>query len=215
MPRKPPAEPIDHHYNIPKLNRAFFAAGALLTAVFVWMVIADYKRDWKSIQQTFLRLDRAKTLEAVQTAREKAFGEERDKLRGELVQARNEMRARKHDCKVERPFEGARPEDLPGRPGRQVPEGVLRRGALLLRGRPGQPPEVGAKIAARGREDRETDGRRESAPGATEEGRGGNQSGDPAHHRPARRGADRDREADRRVPPRPAEGREPETGHAL
>jgi len=93
MPRKPPAEPIDHHYNIPKLNRAFFAAGALLTAVFVWMVIADYKRDWKSIQQTFLRLDRAKTLEAVQTAREKAFGEERDKLRGELVQARNEMRA--------------------------------------------------------------------------------------------------------------------------
>ncbi len=93
MPRKPPAEPIDHHYNIPRLNRAFFAAGALLTAVFLWMVVADYKRDWKSIQQTFLRLDRDKTLEAVQTAREKAFGEERDKLRGELAEARNEMKA--------------------------------------------------------------------------------------------------------------------------
>jgi mono/diheme cytochrome c family protein len=93
MPRKPPAEPIDHHYNIPKLNRAFFAAGALLTAVFVWMVIADYKRDWKSFQQTFLRLDRDKTLEAVQAARAKAFGEERDKLRGQLVEARNEVRA--------------------------------------------------------------------------------------------------------------------------
>ena len=35
MPRKPPAEPIDHHYNIPRLNRAFFGAGALLTAVFL------------------------------------------------------------------------------------------------------------------------------------------------------------------------------------
>ena len=93
MPRKPPAEPIDHHYNIPKLNRAFFGAAALLTAVFLWMVVADYKRDWKSIQQTFLRLDRDKTLEAVQAAREKAFGQERDRLRGELVQARNDVKA--------------------------------------------------------------------------------------------------------------------------
>src|SRR6185369_10227865 len=74
MPRKPPAEPIDHHYNIPKLNRAFFAAGALLTAVFLLMVVADYKRDWKSIQQTFLR-------------------QERDKLRGQLVAARNDIRS--------------------------------------------------------------------------------------------------------------------------
>jgi mono/diheme cytochrome c family protein len=93
MPRKPPAEPIDHHYNIPKLNRAFFAAGALLTAVFVLMIVADYKRDWKGIQQTFLRLDRDKTREAEQAARAKAFGEERDKLRGQLVDARNDIRA--------------------------------------------------------------------------------------------------------------------------
>jgi cbb3-type cytochrome oxidase cytochrome c subunit len=94
MPRKPPAEPIDHHYNIPKLNRAFFGAAALLTAVFLWMVAADYKRDWKSIQQTFLRLDRDKTLEASQAAREKAYGQERDKLRADLVSARNDVRAR-------------------------------------------------------------------------------------------------------------------------
>src|SRR5512135_1410742 len=93
MPRKPPAEPIDHHYNIPKLNRAFFGSAAVLTAVFLWMVFADYKRDWKSIQQTFLRLDRDKTLEAVQAAREKAYGEERDKLRAQLVAARNDMKA--------------------------------------------------------------------------------------------------------------------------
>src|SRR6185437_1969864 len=55
--------------------------------------VADYKRDWKAIQQTFLRLDRDKTREAVQTARVKAFGEERDKLRAQVVEARNEMRA--------------------------------------------------------------------------------------------------------------------------
>src|SRR5215472_12846710 len=64
MPRKPPAEPIDHHYNISRLNRVFFVSGAILTATFIWMVIADYSRDWKGIQRTFLRLDRDKTLEA-------------------------------------------------------------------------------------------------------------------------------------------------------
>ena len=58
MPRKPPAEPIDHHYDIPRLNRAFTWTGAILTAVFIWMVIADYQRDWKTIQRTFMRLDR-------------------------------------------------------------------------------------------------------------------------------------------------------------
>jgi mono/diheme cytochrome c family protein len=92
MPRKPPAEPIDHHYNIPRLNRVFFWTAGILTAVFLWMVVADYQRDWKSIQQTFLRLDRDKTMEAVETAREKAYGEERDKLRAQLVEARNEIR---------------------------------------------------------------------------------------------------------------------------
>ena len=54
MPRKPPAEPIDHHYNIPRLNRAFFWGGIALAAVFIWMVIADYDRDWKNIQRTFM-----------------------------------------------------------------------------------------------------------------------------------------------------------------
>src|SRR5215472_7931049 len=87
MPRKPPAEPIDHHYNISKLNRVFFVSGAILTATFIWMVIADYSRDWKGIQRTFLRLDRDKTLEAQKAAREKAYGAERDRLRQDLQAA--------------------------------------------------------------------------------------------------------------------------------
>src|SRR5260370_22241992 len=75
MPRKPPAEPIDHHYDIPKLNRVFLAVGVVMTVVFVWMVWADYKRDWKFFQKTFLRLDRDMTREAAPSAREKAYGE--------------------------------------------------------------------------------------------------------------------------------------------
>lgn len=91
MPRKPPAEPIDHHYNIPRLNRVFFGTAAILTAVFIWMVVADYDRDWKAVQRIFLRLDRDKTLEAARAAREKAYGEERARLRTELAAARGEV----------------------------------------------------------------------------------------------------------------------------
>ncbi len=93
MPRKPPAEPIDHHYNIPKLNRVFLAVGVVMTVVFAWMIWADYKRDWKSFQKTFLRLDRDLTRQAAQTAREKAYGEARDRLRTQLAGAREEIAA--------------------------------------------------------------------------------------------------------------------------
>ncbi|MDQ6894532.1 MAG: c-type cytochrome [Acidobacteriota bacterium] len=91
MPRKAPAEPIDHHYNISRLNRAFLGVGALLAIVFVWMVIADYSRGWKTLQRTFMRLDAKKTREATAVAREKAYGEEREKLRAELASAQEEV----------------------------------------------------------------------------------------------------------------------------
>ena len=35
MPRKPPAEPIDHHYDIARLNRVFTWTAVLLTVIFV------------------------------------------------------------------------------------------------------------------------------------------------------------------------------------
>src|ERR1700747_1072801 len=91
MPRKPPAEPIDHHYNIPRLNRVFFGSALVRTAIFIEMVVADYSRDWKVFQRTFLRLDRDKTLELEAAAREKAYGEERDRLRTQLVAARQKI----------------------------------------------------------------------------------------------------------------------------
>jgi mono/diheme cytochrome c family protein len=91
MPRTPPAEPIDHHYNIPRLNRAFWWTGLTLTVVFVVMIIADYTRDWKTIQRTFMRLDAKMTREAGLAARAKALDEEHGKLLGELEAARVEV----------------------------------------------------------------------------------------------------------------------------
>ncbi|HYB53518.1 MAG TPA: c-type cytochrome, partial [Thermoanaerobaculia bacterium] len=93
MARKPPAEPIDHHYDIPKLNRVFFATGIALAAIFIWMVWADYNRDWKTIQRIFFRMDARKTREAALAAREKAYGEERDKLLAQFREGRAEVAA--------------------------------------------------------------------------------------------------------------------------
>ena len=91
MPRKAPAEPIDHHYNIPRLNRAFFWGGIALAAVFIWMVIADYDRDWKNIQRTFMRLDRRMTRDAALEARRKALDADHGRLVGELRASRVEI----------------------------------------------------------------------------------------------------------------------------
>jgi len=91
MPRKPPAEPIDHHYNIPRLNRAFFWGGIALAAVFIWIVIADYSRDWKTIQRAFMRLDREETRKSALEARQKALDAEHTRLIGELQTARAEI----------------------------------------------------------------------------------------------------------------------------
>ena len=95
MPRKPPAEPIDHHYNIPRLNRSFFWNGLILTVVFVVMIIADYSRDWKTIQRTFMRLDAKLTREAALAARAKAIDEQHRKLIAELNVARSQVKAQR------------------------------------------------------------------------------------------------------------------------
>jgi mono/diheme cytochrome c family protein len=93
MPRRPPAEPIDHHYNIPRLNRVFTWTAVLLTVIFVGMVWADYQRDWKTLQRVFVRLDATKTRDMAIQAREKAYGEERDKLLEQLRAGRQEVAA--------------------------------------------------------------------------------------------------------------------------
>ncbi|HTR01582.1 MAG TPA: c-type cytochrome [Thermoanaerobaculia bacterium] len=99
MPRRPPAEPIDHHYDIPRLNRAFWWAGAALTVAFLVMIVADYQRDWKTFQRVFLRLDAKLTRESALQARQKALDDEHSKLIGELRQARGEVATHKESLR--------------------------------------------------------------------------------------------------------------------
>jgi cytochrome c2 len=96
MPRKPPAEPIDHHYDIGKLTRVFALSGLILLVTSVAMIWTDYAsgwsytRSWKGYQLRFLQWDRYKTQKDVAAAREKVSREEYAAAQADLRQAEAE-----------------------------------------------------------------------------------------------------------------------------
>jgi hypothetical protein len=67
MPGKPPAEPIDHHANIPRPTVS--STGGVLTFVFILTIVYDYSRDWKTIQRTFMRARPSSTRQQALAAR--------------------------------------------------------------------------------------------------------------------------------------------------
>ena len=90
MPRKPPAEPIDHHYNIPRLTRVFFLSSIIVLVASLAMIWTDYfsgfdyRMSWKDYQLKFLRYDREKTKRDLSAAKEKVSQVEYDAARSEL-----------------------------------------------------------------------------------------------------------------------------------
>jgi mono/diheme cytochrome c family protein len=88
MPRKPPEEPIDHHYNISRLTKVFAVAGLLLLVTSLAMVASDYIRGWKGYQARFFRWDRFKTARDARAAEEKVSREAYQELEAELGRAR-------------------------------------------------------------------------------------------------------------------------------
>jgi len=82
MPRRPPAEPIDHHYNIGRLTRVFALSGLIALVCSVAMIWTDYAsgwsftKSWKGYQLRFLQWDRFKTKQDLEAAREKVSREE-------------------------------------------------------------------------------------------------------------------------------------------
>src|SRR5712692_5563828 len=71
MPKAPPPEPIDHHYDIGKLTKVFAIVSILCLPAFGWMTWQDYGRDWKSWQKRFVGNDRRRTRDALRAAAEK------------------------------------------------------------------------------------------------------------------------------------------------
>jgi mono/diheme cytochrome c family protein len=68
MARRPPPEPIDHHYDIAKLTKVFAITCLISIPALAWMTWQDYGRDWKRWQKEFIRYDRLRTKAALQAA---------------------------------------------------------------------------------------------------------------------------------------------------
>jgi len=97
MPRKPPAEPIDHHYNIARLTRVFALSGLIVLVTSLAMIWTDYAsgwsftKSWKGYQLRFLQWDRFKTKQDLAAAREKVSLDDYHAAEGQLHQAQAEQ----------------------------------------------------------------------------------------------------------------------------
>src|SRR5512143_2618860 len=95
MARKPPPEPIDHHYDIPKLTKVFGIVCLVAIPVLGWMTWQDYGRDWKHWQKEFIRYDRARTRAALETAASKIDAQKEEQYLQQRRDGAREIRRHK------------------------------------------------------------------------------------------------------------------------
>src|SRR5205823_14805532 len=93
-----PKRDIDHAYDINRLNMFFALSSIVLFVFFVWMMWADFHRDWKYYQAQFRKIDRAKT----EQAKEEEIGDlqnnaEYQGVREQLKAAEQEKAQREKD----------------------------------------------------------------------------------------------------------------------
>src|SRR5215468_11261752 len=98
MARKPPPEPIDHHYDIHKLTKVFGIVCLISIPVLAWMTWQDYGRSWKHWQKEFIRYDRLRTKEAlaaaagkIDAAKEEQYLEQKREGARQIRQHRNAL----------------------------------------------------------------------------------------------------------------------------
>ncbi len=200
MPRKPPAEPIDHHYNIseiePRLLRVCASADGGLSGDGGGRLLPRLEGVPANVSAARPRQDARR---GAGRARKGVRRGARKAAHAAHGRAGQHPGARALAVPAPPPPGRLEPEDLRRRPDREVPEGLLRRRALQVRERPGQQPQVSAQVAPRRGRSAQTAGRRKPAAGDPEEGRDGHQRRDPAHHRPPRRSPGLHRQALRRL----------------
>ena len=216
MPRKPPAEPIDHHYDIPRLNRAFTWTAVVLAVVFIWMVIADYSPGLED-HPAHLHAARPEDLtkKAALAAHQKAIDKEHTRLVADLRASRAEIA--QQAGKPERPRRSSRtstPQSYP--PTRQAssPRPPSTRPSTSTRMRSRTSPSGGrGQEGARRRSARSS--RREPPAREAQAAGGGGQTEIDLINARQERHREHDREADRRVPADAIQVGRSEAGRAL
>jgi cytochrome c551/c552 len=86
-----------HAYFIPRLNIVFGVSAIALFLTTIWMVWADYSREWKAFQRQFFQLERETTQRQIGEAEERVNRRELERVEGELQAATQELEARQQE----------------------------------------------------------------------------------------------------------------------
>ena len=80
-----------HAYDISGLNVIFGISSVLLFATTLWMIWADYSREWKGYQRQFSQMERETTSQQIQDADAAVNQRELQRVQGELAAATQEL----------------------------------------------------------------------------------------------------------------------------
>jgi cytochrome c551/c552 len=92
----PKPEP-GHAYFIPRLNVIFGVSAVALFLTTLWMVWADYSREWKAFQRQFFQLERETTEKQIADAEKRVNQRDLERVEGELTAATQELDARQQE----------------------------------------------------------------------------------------------------------------------
>ena len=93
-----------HAYFIPRLNVIFGVSSIALFLTTIWMVWADYSREWKAFQRQFFQLERETTERQIADADKRVNQRDLGRVEADLQAAIEELAAREEEI---RQLEGA------------------------------------------------------------------------------------------------------------
>jgi len=88
-----------HAYFIPRLNVIFGVSAILLFLTTIWMVWADYSREWKAFQRQFFQLERETTARQIGEADKRVNQRELQRVTTELEAATQELAAKEQEIR--------------------------------------------------------------------------------------------------------------------
>lgn len=82
-----PREPIDHAFNMKRLNAWFGVSSVLMFLIFVAAVFVDHEREWKRVQARWYELERERTAEAIAKADAAVDASKREAVEAKIAAA--------------------------------------------------------------------------------------------------------------------------------
>ncbi|MFN0150377.1 MAG: c-type cytochrome [bacterium] len=86
-----PREPIDHAFNMKRLNVWFGVSAILMFVLFVAAVFVDHEREWKRVQARWYDIERERTAAAIEKAEAAVDQSKRDAVQAKLEAAEAEI----------------------------------------------------------------------------------------------------------------------------